>query len=61
MLTNYGAYLVRLWRDGGEVTRIEVLHVQTGERVLLRSAEAALEWIDRHGSDPSPQDPPRAV
>jgi hypothetical protein len=61
MLTNYGTYLVRCWRDGGEVTRVEVLHVQSGERVLMRSAEAALHWIDRHGHETPSLDPPPVV
>ena len=49
MLVSYGAYLVRCWHEGAEVKRVEIVHVQSGERVLVHSAEAALTWIDRHG------------
>lgn len=49
MLVSYGAYLIRCWRQGSEVKRVEVVHIQSGERVLVHSAEAALSWIDQHG------------
>ncbi|MGH2442199.1 MAG: hypothetical protein ACRDFX_03425 [Chloroflexota bacterium] len=45
MLVSYAAYLIRCWCEGAEVKRVEVVHIQTGERVLLHSTEAALSWI----------------
>ncbi len=46
MLTAYGAYLIRCWWNGEEVCRVEIRHIQTGERVVVRSTAAALECID---------------
>lgn len=46
MLTAYGAYLIRCWWNGEAVCRVEIRHIQTGERVVVRSTAAALEWID---------------
>jgi len=48
MLTAYDAYLIRRWRQENEVSRVEVVHIQTGERLLVQSTAAAFEWIDRH-------------
>ncbi len=46
MLTPYGAYLIRCWWNGEVVCRVEIRHIQTGERVVVRSTAAALEVID---------------
>jgi hypothetical protein len=45
MAKRYGSFLLRRWRlpDGGE--RVEVQHIQTGDRVVFASLEAALDWI----------------
>ncbi|HKV83351.1 MAG TPA: hypothetical protein VJN88_02265 [Ktedonobacterales bacterium] len=45
MAKRYGSFLLRRWRlpDGGE--RVEVQHIQTGERVVFASLKAALDWI----------------
>jgi hypothetical protein len=51
MLTHHGTYLIRCWKRGDETCRVEVVHVQTGERVLLHSTSAALAWIDGRGRD----------
>ncbi len=47
MLTHRGTYVIRFWTSGKEICRIEVVHVQTGERAVLRSTADALAWIDR--------------
>jgi hypothetical protein len=53
MLTHDGTYVIRCWNRGKDTCRVEVIHVQTGERALLSSTAAALAWIDssdrRHG------------
>lgn len=51
MLVSYAAYLIRCWRDDVQVQRVEIVHVQSGERTLVHSTEAALGWIDQHGRD----------
>lgn len=48
MLTHHGTYLIRCWKQGKETCRVEVVHVQTGERALVHSTSAALAWIDGH-------------
>lgn len=50
MLTNYAAYLIRCWRDRTGLKRVEIVHVQTGERALAGSEAEALAWIDSHGA-----------
>jgi hypothetical protein len=55
MLMAYGAYLIRCWWNGEAVCRVEIRHIQTGERVVVRSTAAALEvidgdWPEGHGS-----------
>lgn len=45
MLRRYDVFVVRHWGvESGE--RIIVEHVQSRHRVLVRSLEAAVEWID---------------
>jgi hypothetical protein len=41
----YCSFLIRCWRSGDHEQRLEVEHIQSGERVLVRSLSAALEWI----------------
>jgi hypothetical protein len=51
MLTHDGTYLIRCWKRDRETCRVEVIHVQSGERALLDSTAAALAWIDRSDRD----------
>jgi hypothetical protein len=61
MLTYHGTYLIRCWKHGKETCRVEVVHVQTGERALLHSTSAALAWIDsRDGGDDAVERPSAA-
>jgi len=41
----YGAYVLRCWRLDGGAERVEVAHVQSGERAVVASLAAALAWI----------------
>jgi hypothetical protein len=45
MAARYGAFLVRCWwlPDGRQ--RVEIEHVQSGERARVASLAAAAEWI----------------
>jgi hypothetical protein len=45
MVRWYGSFLLRRWRLSGGAERVEVEHIQTGERALLTSLPTALEWI----------------
>ncbi|HZS94931.1 MAG TPA: hypothetical protein VFA78_09050 [Chloroflexota bacterium] len=50
MLTSYAAYLIRCWRDRSGLNRVEIVHVQSGERSLAHSTAEALAWIEGHGT-----------
>ncbi len=50
----FGSFLIRRWRFAGGAERIEIEHIQTGERALLDSLPAALDWIAaREGVPPA--------
>ncbi len=49
----YSSFLVRWWRLGSGHQRIEIEHIQTGERALLDSLRAAFNWIDALGDGPA--------
>ncbi len=40
-----GSFLIRYWHLGAGARRIEIEHIQSGERTLVASAAAALDWI----------------
>ncbi len=40
-----GSFLLRYWHLGAGARRIEIEHIQSGERALVASAAAALAWI----------------
>ena len=46
MARSYCAFLLRCWRLDDGAQRIEVAHIQSGERTVLASLTAALAWID---------------
>jgi hypothetical protein len=48
MFNRYAAYMIRCWRDDCALRRLEIVHIQSGERVVVESLSAALEWIDAH-------------
>ena len=56
MLVKYGAYLVRYWGEASHVRRVEVVHIQTGDRVLFSSVEEAMAWIDERNAKEVPSD-----
>ncbi len=59
----FGSFLVRYWRLSGGDERIEIEHIQTGERVLVASLPAALDWIAGRHDSPAAEgaDPTRVV
>jgi len=61
MAQRHTSFLLRCWSLGGDSERIEIVHVQSGTKVLTRSVGAAIEWICAHedaatadGPDPDP-------
>lgn len=53
-MRRHSSFLLRCWdlgRDGEE--RIEIEHIQSGAKILARSADAAISWICEHGDDVS--------
>jgi hypothetical protein len=52
MVTRYGSFLIRFWAREGDVHRIEVEHVQSGDRARVSSLAAGLAWIEAHLGGP---------
>ncbi len=45
MARAYASFVLRCWRLDAAERRITVEHIQSGERVVVASIEAAVEWI----------------
>jgi len=45
MTQNHHSYLVRCWELGTRRERIEIEHVQSGSRTVVRSLDAAVAWL----------------
>lgn len=59
MAKQHQSFVIRCWKlDRGE-ERIEIEHIQSGEKYLARSTAEANEWICARMNDP-PRAPPRA-
>lgn len=58
MARHYDSFLVRIWRLSGGVERVEVEHVQSGERARLASLDGAVSWITRRGHSAYEDGPP---
>ena len=41
----YASFLIRCWRSGDHEQRLEIEHIQSGERALVAAPGAALEWM----------------
>lgn len=48
MKKQYGSFLVRCWRLPDQTYRVEIEHVQSGEKADAASLEAILGWIEAH-------------
>ena len=53
MAKEYCAFLLRCWRLGTDAQRVEVTHIQSGERALVASLAAALDWLRARAGDGS--------
>lgn len=45
MARNHHSYLVRCWEIGTGSQRIEIEHIQSGNRTVVGSLEAAIVWL----------------
>ncbi len=41
----HSSFLLRCWNLGSQDERIEIKHVQSGTKTLVRSVPAVVEWI----------------
>lgn len=57
MTRRYGSFLVRYWHFGDDALRIEIEHIQSGERTLVASVAAAVAWISARGDNPAIERP----
>lgn len=51
MERKHGSFLLRCWWRNGTVERIEIEHIQSGERELLSSVSEAITWISSQRDD----------
>ena len=50
MARRYSSFLIRYWRLAGDKQRIEIEHIQSGDRMRAASLAAVMAWIDsQHG------------
>jgi hypothetical protein len=54
MAHDYQSFLVRCWQLGDGTKRIAVEHVQSGERTLVASLDAATAWLSACVAGASP-------
>lgn len=47
-----GSFLIRLWRTGRS-QRIEIEHIQSGEKGLVTSVADAIDWINARADAPA--------
>ncbi len=55
-----GSFLVRCWQMGRDQRRFEVEHIQSGERVVVRSLAALCDWVAAH-AEAVPDSPPAGL
>ena len=52
MARRYNSFLVRCWIFDGHTSRIQVEHVQSGDRTQVALLEEAMEWIRAYCEKP---------
>jgi hypothetical protein len=60
MSPRYRAYLLRHWHLANGRERVEVQHIQTGERIHHRTLAEGCFWLTRRSRDPPATAPPVA-
>jgi hypothetical protein len=59
MTKSYSSYLFRWWHLESDRQRIEIVHIQSGERTLQETLSDALTWLEaRSAGDTSEPHPP---
>ena len=53
-----GSFLVRWWDLSRGEQRVEIEHIQTGEKTFVPSLAAATGWIGERGDGRAPRSPP---
>ena len=53
MARRYSSFLIRYWRLAGDKQRIEIEHIQSGDRMRAPSLAAAMAWIERQPVEPA--------
>ena len=53
-----GSFLVRWWDLSRGEVRVEIEHIQTGEKAFVPSLAAAIEWIGVRGDGRPSRSPP---
>ena len=48
MARHYGSFLVRCWEVGADQRRIEIEHVQSGQRTRVSSLADVVRWMEAH-------------
>ena len=51
-MRRYNSFLVRCWIVDGDTWRIQIEHVQSGDRMQVASPEEAMEWIRAYCEKP---------
>ena len=60
MFRAYSSFLVRCWDFNGDEQRIDIEHIQTGERRLATTVAEAIDWICSHSEELKPEQPTSA-
>lgn len=47
-MRRHNSFLLRCWDLGSDSERIEIEHIQSGMKSLVKSVAAAVEWICAH-------------
>lgn len=58
MKKRYGSFLIRCWRLPDKTYRVEIEHVQSGEKAHAVSLEAVQGWIESHMPGVITEQPP---
>ena len=52
MVRRYNSFLVRCWLFDGDTWRIQMQHIQSGDRTQVTLPEQAMEWIRAYCEKP---------
>lgn len=53
MAHTYGSFLVRSWQSPDGAQRLQIEHLQSGDRAQVASKEAAVAWIGTRTTAPT--------